>query len=148
MSYWAGEARLAELIQGAAGFDRRNVTRGDWKPLNSGKSDHYAVLKAGPFTNTADAIGNGAAVTTWRTVIEVWQRWIDDSPTVQSLQVHVQTIIEHLERYPSLGTAGVYAWVSGGGDMQQRWLKDGGPMWAVWEVYVDWQEERFIDGAE
>lgn len=148
MSYSTGEAQIAELIQGATGFDRRNVARGDWKPLNSGRSDHYAIIRPGPFVNAPDTIGNGAAVTTWRTVVEVWQRWVDDAPTAQSLQAHVQTVIEHLERYPSLDAAGLYAWISGGGEMQERWLKEGGPMWAVWEVYLDWQEERFIAAAE
>ena len=60
----------------------------------------------------------------------------------------MQTVIEHLERYPSLDAAGLYAWISGGGEMQERWLKEGGPKWAVWEVYLDWQEERFIAAAE
>lgn len=148
MSYLTGEAALLALIQAMPEFDRRNAARADWKPLSSGASDHYAVLKPGLFTNAQESIGAEATVTTWRTIVEVWQRWVDDGPTAIALQELAQRVIEHLEGYPSLGGAALLAWVAGGGEMQQRWTKEGGPMWAVWEVYVDWQEERFISVAE
>lgn len=148
MSYPDGEAQLLVLIQGMAEFDRRNTARGDWKPLNSGASDHYAIVKPGPFANVSETLGAGSAVTTWRTIVEVWQRWVDDGPTVTALEVLVGAVVEHLERYPSLDGATLMAQVAGGGEMQQRWLKEGGPMWAVQEVYIDWQEERFISVAE
>ena len=148
MSYPDGEAAILTLIQAMPEFDRRNAARADWKPLNSGASDHYVILKPGAWLNAADSLGGESAVTTWRTIIEVWQRWVDDGPTAVALQVLAQKVIEHLERYPSLGGEGLLAWVAGGSEMQQRWLKEGGPMWAVWEVYIDWQEERFIDPAE
>lgn len=148
MSYPTGEAAVLTLLQAMPEFDRRNAARADWKPLNSGASDHYAILKPGAFTNAQESIGGEAAVTTWRTIIEVWQRWVDDGPTAVALQGLTQKVIEHIERYPSLGGEGLLAWVAGGGEMQQRWTKEGGPMWAVWEVYIDWQEERFISVNE
>ena len=148
MSYSDGEARILALIQGMAEFDRRNTARGDWKPLNSGASNRYAIVKPGMFSNASETLAAGSAVTTWRTIVEVWQRWVDDGPTVTALEGLVGRVVEHLERYPSLDGAALMAWVAGGGEMQQRWLKEGGPMWAVQEVYLDWQEERFIDSAE
>lgn len=148
MSYPTGEGMVLTLLQGMDDFDRRNTARADWKPLNSGASDHYAVLKPGPFANVPETLGAGSAVTTWRTVVEVWQRWVDDGPTVEALEALVGAVIEHLEQYPSLNGAALTAQVTGGSEMQQRWLKEGGPMWAVQEVYVDWQEERFIANAE
>lgn len=148
MSYAAGEASVLTLLREMPAFDRANSARCDWKPLNSGQSDHYAILKPGAFANQSEAIGAGAAVTTWRTIIEVWQRWLDDGPTAIALEELVTAVIEHVERYPALGGAALLAWVAGGSDMQQRWLNEGGPMWAVWEVWVDWQEERFNDPAE
>ena len=148
MSYPTGEAKLLALIQGMAEFDRRNSARADWKLLNSGASDHYAILKPGPFINSSESLGSGSAVTTWRTIVEMWQRWLDDGPTVLALEALVGAVIERLERFPSLEGVALMAGVSGGGEMQQRWLKEGGPGWAVQEVYVDWQEERFIDSAE
>ncbi len=148
MSYPDGEAAILALLQSMPEFDRRNTARADWKPLNSGASDHYAILKAGAFVNAPESLGGGSSVTTWRTVVELWQRWVDDGPTAVALQTLAQATLEHLERYPSLAGEGLLAWVSGGGEMQQRWLKEGGPVWAVWEVYIDWQEERFISVAE
>lgn len=148
MSYADGEAKVLTLLQGMDDFDRRNSARGNWKPLNSGASDHYAIVKPGPFAVAPETLGGGTSVTTWRTLVEVWQRWVDDGPTVVALEALVGAVIAHLERYPSLDGAALFAWVAGGGEMQQRWLKEGGPMWAVQEVYVDWQEERFVAVAE
>ena len=148
MSYGSGEAAILELLRDMTAFDAANTSRADWKPLNSGASDHYAVLRPGEWYNSIEAIGHGAAVTTWRTVVEVWQRWLDDSPTALALQDLTTAVIEHIEAYPSLDGAVALAWVAGGGDMQERWLRSGGPAWAVWEVYIDWQEERFITVTE
>ena len=142
MSYPAGEAVVLTLLQAMSEFDRRNTARGDWKPLNSGGSDHYAIIRPGPFANKATALG-GASVTAWRTIIEVWQRWVDDAPTVLALEGLVSAVIDHLERYPGLDGLALIAGVTGGGEMQQRWLREGGPGWAVQEIYYDWQEERF-----
>lgn len=147
MSYGDGEAAIAALLARSTTFNRHNVSRGDWKPLNSGASDHYAVLRPGEWTNMPDALG-GDAVTTWRTVVEVWQRWADDGPTVLALQAHVAAAVEYLERYPSLGGVALMAGVAGGSAMQERWREQGGPQWAVQEVYLDWQEERFYEFAE
>lgn len=147
MSYPTGEAALLAILQAMPQFTRANATRGDWKPLNSGASDHYAVLKPGAFSNLADGL-SGETVTTYRVVVEVWQRWVDDSPTLVALETLVGAVVGHVERYPTLAGAGLMATVAGGGEMQQRWLREGGPMWAVQEVYVDWQEERFYESAE
>lgn len=147
MSYVAGETQVVALLQAMPQFGRANVARADWKALNSGASDHYAIAKPGPWTNSADGL-NGEALTEYRTVIELWQRWVDDSPTVQALEALTQAVVEHLERYPSLAGASLMAGIAGGSEVQQRWLKEGGPLWAVQEVYLDWQEERFYDAVE
>ena len=114
MSYPAGEAVVLTLLQAMSEFDRRNTARGDWKPLNSGGSDHYAIIRPGPFANEATALG-GASVTAWRTIIEVWQRWVDDAPTVLALEGLVSAVIDHLERYPGLDGLALIAGVTGGG---------------------------------
>lgn len=149
MSYGTGEAALLALLARSTAFNRHNASRGDWKPLNSGASDHYAVLRPGAFTNAADGL-SGESLTTYRTVIEVWQRWKDDGPTVMALQGHVAAAIEHLERYPTLDGAALMAAVAGGSEFQRRWLTEdrSGPLWACQEVYIDWQEERFYSVAE
>ncbi len=148
MSYGDGEALILARIRLMAQFDPQNSSRAKWGILNSGAAAQYAILRAAPFTNDYDGLGHGHVRTSWRTVVELWQRWVDDGPTAVALQTLAQATLEHLERYPSLAGEGLLAWVSGGGEMQQRWLKEGGPVWAVWEVYIDWQEERFISVAE
>lgn len=147
MSYAQGEAALLALIQAMPGYSRVNASRGDWKPLNSGASDHYTVLRPGAFTVATDGLG-GESLTAYRTVIEVWQRWKDDTPTLVALEGQVAAIVEHLERYPSLNGVALMAQVGGGSEMSRRWLEQGGPVWAVQEVYFDWQEERFYSSAE
>lgn len=147
MSYSDGETAVLRLLQEMREYSRANSSRGDWKPLNSGASDHYAVLRPGAFNNAADGL-SGEALTTYRTVIEVWQRWKDDGPTIVALEAHVSAVMEHLERYPSLAGAALMAAVAGGGEMTRRWVTEGGPLWAVQEVYIDWQEERFYSVAE
>lgn len=147
MSYGDGEANVLLRLQAMTQFGRTNATRGDWKPLNSGASDHYAVLRPGAFTMSSDGLG-GESLTLWRTVVEVWQRWKDDAPTLLALELLVSQVIGQLERYPQLGGAALMAQVAGGSEMSRRWLEQGGPLWAVQEVYIDWQEERFYSVAE
>ena len=144
MTYAAGEALVLALLRGMSEFDTANSSRQKWKVLNSGASDHYAIVRPGPFSNEPSGLGETAS-TDWRTVIEVWQRWLDDGETTIALQELVQAVIERFDDYPTLNdTTGsvVMGYVSGGGEMQERWLTQNGPSWAVWEVYVDWKEER------
>ena len=147
MSYSDGEAAILELVRALPNFGRSNATRGDWKPLNSGASAAYIVLRPGPFTVIAETL-NGESLRQWRTVIEVWQRWKDDTPTVVALEEHVSDVISHMEQHATLDGAALMANVAGGSEMQNRWLNQGGPQWAVQEVYIDWQEERFYSSAE
>jgi len=146
MSYSDGEAAVLELLRDMEQFDHRTVTRGDWKSLNSGAGNCYAIIRPGTFSNAPEAFGS--SITTWRTTIELWQRWVDDSPTVIALEYLTHAVIAHVERYPTLNGAALIAQVAGGGEVQQRWIKDGGPQWAAQEIYIDWQEERYIDIAE
>lgn len=147
MSYSGGEQAILDQLREMRAFDRQNSSRGDWKPLNSGASDRYAVLRAGEFSVESDGLA-GTSRIVWRTVIELWQRWKDDTPTIVALEDLVSEVIWHLERYPTLGGEALMARVSGGSEIQERWREKGGPGWAVQEVYIDWQEERFYDSAE
>ena len=146
MGYPDGEAALLALIKAHAGYDGRNASRQDWKVLKSGASDHYAVLRPGPYTNADN--GFGLALRTWRTVIECWRPYRNDEKP-QDLQTDVMVLIEYLETYPRINsTAGVYeANITGGGDMVEVTLENGS-LWARWDIYYDWQEEKVISYAE
>ena len=149
MSYSTGEAIVLAILRNMERYNWQNTSRGDWKLLNSGVSETYAIIKPGFFSNAWESIGDGGLVlTTWRTIIEVWQRWVDDGPTITALEERVSEVIQKFDGYPTLDGTALIAFASGGGEMQQRWVKDGGPVWAVQEIYFDWQEEREITIAE
>lgn len=146
MSYSTGEAAILTLIQALDGYDSNNSSRADWRPLNSGKSANYVVLRPGDYRLTAE--GFSTNVRNWTTVIEVWRRYGSiGSPLL--LQDDVVTLIEHLEKYPYLnGTAGVaQAVVAGGEGMQERLLAND-VLWAVWEIELVWKEEKSVTRAE
>jgi len=147
MAYSTGEAAILTLIRALSAYDSGNSARQDWKPLNSGKSAYYAILRPGPWSN--EQIALTAFSRTWTTVIEVFRRYIDDTkPTL--LQDDVTTIIEQLEKYPTLnGASGVQtAMINGGDDMQEVQYAENGPLWAKWEVNCVWIEEKNVTFAE
>lgn len=149
MSYSDGEAAILTLIRAMPQFDDKNAVRDKWRVLTSGAAADYVVLRPGETQEAFDyAIGLGRArvLRSWRTVVEVWTRYIDDGDTAVRLQVLTQAVIDHLERYPTLnGLAGVTnARPVGVSNMLERWTEQDGPSWAVWEVYFDWQEEASI----
>lgn len=139
MSYGTGEAALKTIIETASGFTSGNVARQDWRILNQGKSP-AAILRPGPWT-VADMTMKSKAYT-WRCIIEVWVRYINDAVPVSGLQTYQSAINALIQKYPTMaGLTGVIeAAVVGGGEMQERTLSNDS-LWAVWEIYYDWQEE-------
>lgn len=144
MSYATGEAAILTLLQALDAYDSENATRADWRPLTRGKAQHYVVLRPGKWSNEQVTVSSN--VRSWRTVIECWRRYADDTRPM-TLQDDVEAIVAQLERYPTLNGAVLDSIVSGGGDMLERELSNGS-LWAVWEVYVDWQEEHSVSYAE
>lgn len=144
MSYSTGEAAILTLVQALGAYDSENATRQDWRPLARGKAQYYAVLRPGKWSNEQVTVSSNAR--SWRTVIECWRRYADDTRPM-TLQDDVEAIVAQLEKYPTLNGAVLDSIVSGGGDMLERELSNGS-LWAVWEVYCDWQEEHSVSYAE
>ena len=146
MSYATGEAAILTLIRALSGYDTNNTDRQDWSLLGKGKAAVYAILRPGPWTNQRATITS--SVRQWRTVIEVWRRYIDDSKPV-ALQSDVVTIVEQLEKYPTLnGASGVLrAEIVGGGNMEEIEIRTSKVLWAKWDIYCDWSEEKVITYA-
>lgn len=148
MSYATGEGLILKKLRLMPEFGASNSGRqGEgWRLLSTGNSTYYAVLRPGAFTSDYDSLGRLHVVTQWRTVIELWLRWTNESMTTETLQTLMDSVIEHLEKHPFLDDDHrLEAMPSGGGEMQERQRETGGPLWAVWEVFIDWQEERDID---
>lgn len=141
MSYEAGEAAIATLVQAATGFSSANVARSNWKLLNQGKDDNYAIIHPGSFEIEWRAFSMYHIV--WRTVVEIYQRYKDETSTQTSLYGHVYNVITHLQKYPNLSaTSGVSdASVTGAGEPEEMWKSGGGPSWLKWSVVIEWREE-------
>ena len=142
MSYASGEAAVLAILRLHADYNDRNTSRGNWKILDSGAAANYAVLRMGAATNEAHT--TTSAMTTWATEIMVYRRYIDDGPSAIALQGDVQTLVEHLEKYPTLQGAVTDAQVTTIGAMENIRMEAGGPMWLRTIVSLQWQEERDI----
>lgn len=149
MSESAGLTLISTQIQSTTGFSSSNVAIAKWGLLNSGKSDHYAILKPGrsPRTQLTFTIKDDE----YRTVIEVWQRYKDDGTSLTTLLGHVENIVDRIDKYRKLAdTTGSIrdANVTELGEVVERWTKDGGVGWLSRDVVVTWQEEENISYAE
>lgn len=147
MTYSDGEALILTRLRVMEQFDAGNSARAKWGILNSGAAAQYAILRPAPFENDYDSMDHAHVRTRWRTVIELWQRYVDDGTSAIALQELLQDTLEYLEGDPDFGgTEGaVYGYPAGGGDMLEVWQRNGdGPSWLKWELYVDWYEERAI----
>lgn len=74
-----------------ADFNSDNTSRGDFKILNSGASDHYAVLFKGEISNR-ERIGLRMNVIQQETVIRVYQRYKNDGTSQIALQDLIDSI--------------------------------------------------------
>ncbi len=142
MSYASGEAAVLSILRLHADYNDKNTSRGNWKILDSGAAAHYAVLRMGAATNEAHT--TTSAMTTWATEIMVYRRYIDDGPSAISLQGDVQTLIEHIEKYPTLQGVVTDAQVTTIGAMENIQMIANGPMWLRTIISLQWQEERDI----
>lgn len=149
MSYTVGEVLAAAQVTAVTGFSSSNVTRGEWGILNSGKSDHYAILKRGETNFVWEGRSN---TENYRTIIEVWQRVKDDQASYDLLNGYVDTIKARLDSYRKLAdTTGTLrdANLVGTGVITEQWRNNAdGPAWLKIELYLDWTEESYVNFAE
>lgn len=150
MSYAAGEALVLAQVQACASFSSTNTSRANWKVLNKGKASTYAILRPGAFQR--EFIANTTVQTTWQTIVEVWERYVDDQTTMTTLQAKYQEIVDRIDAYRKLGNgAGVIqdAVVRSGGEPEAMWRNRGdGASWLRQQLVVEWKEEQTITFAE
>lgn len=145
MSYSSGEALILTALRAHANYDSDNTSRGNWRVLNSGKAEYYAVLRMGPTTNAPNSMAS--ALTTWTTQIMLYRRYLDDGTTATNLQADVQTVIEHLEQYATLSDTNntvVDAQITAVSEMQEISMFENGPVYLLSIIDMIWQEERQI----
>ena|SRR3990167_2344578 len=150
MSYTIGEALILTRVQAVSGYDSNNTSRANWLILNSGKSDHYAILRPGEFSLPWLTITRYLA--NWTTVIEVWQQYTTDVASRTNLYAQVATLLASLQTYPHLGDGAnssiLDAAITGGPEPTENWTAGGGPIWLRWNLNVLWKEEIEVTFAE
>ena len=149
MTYAAGEALLLTVVQGVTGFSTTNTSRGNWLPLNSGKAAKYAVLKPGGSDYRA-YIGINTNKPVHLTVIEVWEFYTQDGTTLTNLEADVQSIITAVRKSKHLGDDSkvLDSNVLTTSEVQEMWMKKGGPTWLRQRITVGWEEEEIITFQE
>lgn len=141
--YADGEKLIATKVKYCEKFGPDNVTQCNWKVLNTGKADHYAILRPGPFdiewlTPTVYR-GN------YTTIVEVWQRYKDDGVSQNNLYLLIGYLMTGLqpERFMDDTTGTIQdATISGSGAVAEMWNRGGrGPAWLKWEINVNWKQQ-------
>ena len=149
MTEAAGLTLIKTQVQAVTGFDANNTTIGKWGILNSGKNDHYAIIKPGETTRENYSLS--AVGTLYTTIIEVWQRYKDDGETLTDLLAHIENITARIDQYRKLAdtTSTIRdANIVGYGDVNEQWNKDGGVSWLSRDIVIEWTEEEPITYAE
>ena len=151
MSYPSGEALILTRLRAITGsvWTATNTSRGNWLMLNTGVSDHYAVLKMGAGTN--DGMSFSATLRSYTTVIEVWQSYQDDGSSYTNMLGYWEAILDMFDQYRKLGdTTGTVqdARCTRWDEIEERWTAGGGPRWLKQQFYIEWQEENTVTYAE
>lgn len=151
--YSEGEALALTVLRTVTGFtnvtDKINTSRGKWGILNSGASDHYGILRPGTFTRRQSAMS--ANTTTFQTIIEVWQRYVDDGDSMTNLEAYVKAVMNIFDQKRKLGDATntiLESFITDGREMTQQWNKDGALVWLKQELILEWQEFEEVTYAE
>jgi hypothetical protein len=143
MSYSAGEALILTRVQAITNYSASNTSRGDWGILNSGKGQTYAIIRPGPFVRMWE--GSTSNIATWTTIVEIWQRYIDDGTTLTNLEANVANVIAGIDIYKRMGDQTglmIDFSLTSGSEVLSKWERGGnGPAWLSQELSVTWREE-------
>jgi hypothetical protein len=147
MAYSDGEALLLTRVQACTGFDSNNTSRSNWRILNSGKSNQYAILRPAEFDIEWTALA--AYTVTWNTIIEVWQRYTNETDTPTNLYTHIANLMPILT-YPYLGDSSkvLDSSIVGAAEPEEMWTAGGGVAWLRWAARVEWKENIEVTYAE
>ncbi|MCC6271574.1 MAG: hypothetical protein IT190_09885 [Microbacteriaceae bacterium] len=90
-------------------------------------------------------------ISTFDTVIQVWQRYKDDGDTLTTLEANVKAILNRFDQYRKLAdTTGKItdAFIGDGREVEEMWTKDGGLSWLKQDLVVRWQEHDEVTYGE
>jgi hypothetical protein len=154
MAYPEVEALIFTKLRSVTGFTgttstTENTSRGKWGLLNSGNSDHYAIIKPGEFERSQGAMSMN--VSNFQTVIQVWQRYTDDGTSLTNLEGYVKAIIAYFDQWRRVGDSTgtiIDAFIRSGTEAQEMWNKDGGLSWLKQDLVLVTQEHDVISYGE
>lgn len=147
--YPDGESLILTQLQNVSGFSSNNTSRGDWGILNTGKAAFYGILKPGAFQRSQGAMSMN--ISTFNTVIQIWQRYKDDEVTLTDLESNVKNIITHFDAYrKAADTTGaiIDVFANEGREVEEMWTKDGGLSWLKQDLIIQWQEHANVTYSE
>lgn len=147
MSYSAGEALILTKLQAITGsvWTTSNSGRGKWNLLNSGASDHYAILRSGAGENVFTTFSMSQR--NYVTVIEVWQSYQDDGTSYENIQAYAEGILDQFDASRKIGdtTGDVQdSRCSRWDEVEVRWTRGGGPRWLRQNFYIEWKEDNNV----
>jgi len=106
MAYATIEAAVQTLLQALAQYTSDQVTRGDYRVLDSGV-DEACVLRPGAFTVSGGG-DYGQRTYGWLVYVQIFQRYTGDGSEWASLATQRQNVVDQLHEYPTVdGVAGV-----------------------------------------
>jgi len=143
MAYITGENLIAALVKAHANFSTSNCTQAKWEILDSGNSDHYAIIKPGDSESEWISVGR-VTVEHHETIIQVWQRYVDDGTSATNLYGYVDNVCDQIRNNEKLGdTSGIvqHSRIAGRREVKEMWKKGGGLEWIMREIVVAWDEQ-------
>jgi hypothetical protein len=140
MAYKTGEEAIYELVVDCDGFGIGNVSQADWKILNQGKGRHFAILRiaGGEF----EWQSMSAYRASWRTALELWQRYEDEYETQTKLYANLDNLLSGLmsKRHIDTTVNALDFAISEIGEVEEMWTSGGGPAFLRLIVMLDWSE--------
>ena len=142
MAYITGENLIATVVKAHANFDADNTFQAKWGCIDSGKDDHYAIIKSGGTVPVF--ITPTIYQSEHRTIIQVWKRYKDDGSTSTDLYGYVGNVVTQIMNTEHLGDTGTIvqnSTVEEVGQVMEMRASGGGPAWLKQEVVVLWREQ-------
>lgn len=120
MSYESCENALKALIEGVDGYDQSNISQGDYRVLGQGRMV-AVVLNPGSFDSKV--VAERVHQRDWQINIELFLGYQGDvSDLKTAIRQERQKVIDHIDKYPTLGgTEGVVLARITGGDEPEVW---------------------------
>ena len=147
MSYTNGEANLLTILRATDYYNANNSSRANWKILDSGRKSYYVILKPGEEPGAVQFHAMSAYQITWTTVIQLWQKYTDETTTSTNLFAQVQRVIDAVQpnnRLDDTTDTIVNAEIISVSTPLERWTSDGGTRWLCQDITVQWVEQAAV----